>query len=568
LAVKGRRALIPKVIPATVAVLLAAACQGTSTPPAQPVPAGPPAIPDAQPAVDAPLFLGQNAFAAPISDQADYAPLVATARSDGGNTGVVDGPAPLGQAPVTCSAATSILAPMLWGHRGLTAGCQVEVAAGLTKPCLAAVDTANLTVTSRWLPPGQDLNLSSAVVDDADRIVVTTRQGHLFVVTRPDGDGPAFRVVRDIDLSGHLTDGQGLLAAVDDSSGNLWFTSGGPVSGPLATSTTVGLVTALDQVVTVTLADQRVETGLAVDQANVYLATAPAGPADHPGAQGTVYDLAAASGQIQTVWREQYDAGSGVKPGATTRGTGSPVVLLGSQYLAITDNADGQSHLLVFLRGPQSALAPRSTTSTSAATPLPTASTAPTSTSPTTAPASQSGGAVVDPRLVCNVALFGPGASAVTAAPIGYSSADTTSVIVANGYNTPAPPSNPSDDGPANDDNQMAPGVTRIDVLPDGSGCRAQWTTPLRLTTGPVLSVTTGLVYGYTQDESRAAAGSYVWYFVAVDYRTGRIVWRQRSGAGSTKNDDRQPMMVGANGVLYQIVPLGLVWMRDVTQQP
>ncbi len=78
----------------------------------------------------------------------------------------------------------------------------------------------------------------------------------------------------------------------------------------------------------------------------------------------------------------------------------------------------------------------------------------------------------------------------------------------------------------------------------------------------------TGLVYGYTEDEARAAGGSYVWYFVAVDYRTGRVVWRQRAGAGSTKNDDGEPTVAGANGVLYQTVPLGLVWMRDVTQHP
>jgi hypothetical protein len=114
----------------------------------------------------------------------------------------------------------------------------------------------------------------------------------------------------------------------------------------------------------------------------------------------------------------------------------------------------------------------------------------------------------------------------------------------------------------------MATGLARVDVALDGTGCQTAWTVPLRLKTAPVLSTTTGLVYGYTQDEARAAAGRYIWYFVAVDYRTGRVTWRQRSGAGGTKNDNRQPLVLGANGVLYQTLPLGLVGMRDVAQRP
>jgi hypothetical protein len=611
----SKRRRVPAVLSGAVAALLLAACQGAGTPPPQPVSAGPPPIPDSQPAVDAPLFLGQNAFANPIADQADYAPLIATTRADGGNSGVVDVAGPLGRAPVTGSAAVPLRAPLLWGRRGLTTGCQVGEGSA-SQPCLAAVDASTLTVTARWQPGGQDLNLATAVIDDTDRILVTTRQRHLFVLTRPDGTGSTFRVLRDIDLSSHLDPGDGLLAGVADSSGNLWFVSGGPA--PAAgqappTSTTVGYVTPEDQVATVTLAGQRVETGLAVDQGNVYLATAPAGAPAGLRALGFVYDLVA-NGGVQTVWREGYDAGSGVKPGATTRGTGAPVVLLGSQYLAVTDNADPQSHLLVFLRGPLAATPGRSggatTTSPTTAGVASTAtvstgalstaapstaavstaapSTAAVSTGAVSTGAVSSGAGTTSPtaaaspvvgsasgtvaggtsRLVCSVPLFAAGASAVTEAPIGYSSSDGNSVIVANGYNTPAPLASPTDGGPANDINQMASGVTRVDVLPDGSGCRTQWTSTVRLETGPILSSPTGLVYGYTEDEIRAATGSYVWYFVALDFRTGRVVWRQRAGAGATKNANREPTMVGANGVLYQAVPLGLVWMRDVSQRP
>lgn len=509
--------------------------------------------------------------------------MLATARADGGNSGVSDGPAPLGRAPVTGSAAVALLPPLLWGRGGLVAGCHIELVPGLTKSCLAAVDTSNLTVEARWLPPGQDINVATAVLDDSQQVVVTTAQGHLFVVARPDGNDPSFRVDRDVDLGAHLGAGQGLLAAVVDTGGNLWFVSGGPPpSGAPSPDTTVGYVTPDDQVVTAVLANQRVETGLAVDQGTVYLATAPAGTADHANATGEVSALTAAPGQVSLAWQQPYDAGSGIKPGGLTRGSASPVMLLGRQYLAITDNADDQAHLLVFLRGALPALpvaasttstTPTSTSRAPSTTQLPT-TTLPTTTlatgalTTTTSPAGGSAAANPDRRLVCSVGLFTPGASAVTTAPIAYSAVDAASVIVADGLNTPPPVVGAPDGGPANDLGPMTPGVTRVDVALDATSCTTVWTTPLRVHSGLVASSTTGLVYGYTQDVTRAAAGSYIWYFVAIDYRTGRIVWRQRAGAGSTKNDNRRPLFLGANGVLYQTVPLGLEWMRDVAQRP
>ncbi len=602
------------------AVLVATSCQGTAAPAPRPVVAGPAPIPDAQLVVDAPLFVGQNAFAAPLAHQTDYTPELATVRADGGNSGVFDGPGPLAKAPVTGSAALAIGAPLLWGRDGLTAGCQMDVA-GLTRACLATVDTATLTVGSRWSPPGQDLILAGAEMDDNGRIVIATRQRHIVVVARPDGLTGAWRVARDVDLSGHLSAGQSLLATVADASGNLWFTSGAAAAagdGVPATGApgdaVVGYVTSGDQVVTTTLAGQQAENGFAVDQGNVFLATVPdgtaAGTTAGTAANGQVYDLAAAGGQVTIVWQQPYDAGTTAKAGSTDRGTGAAPVLLGAQYLALADNADAQAHLLVFLRGSAgghsagppstSTSAPTSSAPTSSAptssatgpgsasnsslttsTPTSTSTTTPAATStpaatPTSTPTgTASSTSTTQPaagghsaRLLCRVPLFTPGASAVTSAPVGYSSGDTNSVIVANGFATPAPLASPSDDGPGNNMNQMPGGVARIDVLADGSGCQTQWTAPLRLKTAPVLATTTGLIYGYTQDDVRAATGSYIWYFAALDYPTGRVVWRQRAGAGSTKNDNGQPTILGANGVLYQTLPLGLTWMRDLAQHP
>lgn len=564
-----RRNPIPLVLGA---VWLATACQPATPPPAPPsIVQGPPAVPDAQPAVNAPLFVGQAAFADPLAAQVDYTPTLTSARVDGANSGVVDGSAPLGSAPVTGSAALALQAPLLWGHGGLTAGCQTPAAGGSRVACLEAVNSATMTVEARWAPAGQDLNVATAVLDGQGRILVTSRQNHLFVVTRPAAANGAFQVVRDVDLNPQLGNQQ-LGSAIADADGDLWFFTATPAAAvPAPVGATVGYVTQSGQVVATTLAGQVVATAPAVDGENVYLATSPsaAAAAESPGGtaadEGEVYDLTAA-GQVQLVWHEPYDAGTSVKPGATIRGTSSPVLLLGSQFLAVTDNADSQEHLLVFLRHQ---LLPSPSTTGSAPTTRATtgaAAAATATTATTAAPGSTSG--ATDPRLLCRVPLFGAGASAVTVAPIAYSSSAADSVIVANGYGTPAPPASAQDNSAANDLDPMPGGLSRIDVAPDGSECRSVWTAPVRFEAPPVMATSTGLVYGYTEDPERAAVGTYVWYFAGIDYRSGNVLWEQRAGAGSTKNNDGLPSVVDDGGVLYQLLPLGLEWMHDVSPNP
>jgi hypothetical protein len=79
----------------------------------------------------------------------------------------------------------------------------------------------------------------------------------------------------------------------------------------------------------------------------------------------------------------------------------------------------------------------------------------------------------------------------------------------------------------------------------------------------PYVSTRTGLVFLYTQDAALARSGVWVWYFTAVDYRNGRVVWQARAGAGGTKNDDDAPMSIGPTGAVYQNFPFGVVWVHD-----
>ncbi len=513
----------------------ATSCSKKNVAPVTP-PVGPPAIADSQPATDAPLFIGANAFADPLAHQSAVVPTLGTARMDASNSGVVDSLAPLGHSPFTGSDQTPVSAPMLWDRRGgLTAGCHIELGPHTVKACLAAVDPVTLAITARWLPPGQDLNLAPAVIDNQQRVVVTTRQNHVLLVQRPEDPGALFRLVRDVDVTSSLEAGEVLRAATEDRRGNIWFTTGGPpgTNAPVATTSTVGYITSTDQVIVTQFADQVIEHDPAVQQDDLFVATAPAGAADHAGATGYVYSVTASPGQVQTVWRERYDAGGIRKPGGSSRGSGSPVVLLGGRFAAVTDNADPQVHLLVYAQG--------------------------------NLPPGVSGPDVSDPRLLCRVPLFTAGASAVNSAAIGYDSESADSVIVASGYQAP-PVLNAAGDinGPSNNMSGMAPGLTRVDIAPDGSACQSAWSTPIRMKSGPLLSSASGLLYGYTQDDGRAGLGSYVWYFAAIDYRTGRVAWQQRVGAGGIKNDNFEPLSLGPDGTLYQLLAQGVIWMRDV----
>lgn len=81
------------------------------------------------------------------------------------------------------------------------------------------------------------------------------------------------------------------------------------------------------------------------------------------------------------------------------------------------------------------------------------------------------------------------------------------------------------------------------------------WEVPdLRIQSMPLISTKNGLVYGYTQSVDDSLDGIWVWYVVALDWRTGKEVWRVRAGAGGTYNDDYQPGALGRMGVFIRVL--------------
>jgi hypothetical protein len=228
-----------------------------------------------------------------------------------------------------------------------------------------------------------------------------------------------------------------------------------------------------------------------------------------------MYRLAAdPDGVPQIVWRSEYKNINGKKPGQLSPGSGtSPTILDGGKYVAIADNAE-QMHIVVYrTAGPN------------------------------------------EKRVVCEVPVFESGAGATEDSLIGLG----RSLIVANEYgsdnNNPTKPS--------------VPGIARVDIDANGKGCSLVWTNDQVAApqVGPKMSTKTGLVYFFTRKYDKSAMvyeyGLDVYYWTAVDFRTGEIVWEQQVGTGSLFNSYVPGPAIGPTGALYVGAYGGLISIRD-----
>jgi hypothetical protein len=225
-----------------------------------------------------------------------------------------------------------------------------------------------------------------------------------------------------------------------------------------------------------------------------------------------------ADDQPYIVWEEPYDTIGTVRPGQYELGSGTtPTVLGEGKYVAITDNAE-QMHVVVYRTD-----------------------------------------ARLDPnesRVVCEVPVFDfPGGGA--GANSNSLSGSRNSIIVQNTSDylfdwedaTLVTPSKP--------------GIERIDIDPNGKGCTKVWVnTEVASTELPKPSTRTGLIY--TQDRKYDAENDvYVYYWVALDFRTGEVVWEKMMGTGDRFDNWWAPLGIGPNGALYGTVYGGVTMLRD-----
>jgi hypothetical protein len=220
-------------------------------------------------------------------------------------------------------------------------------------------------------------------------------------------------------------------------------------------------------------------------------------------------------GEIEHTWREDYDNGTVQKPGTLSHGSGTSPTLIGEDLVAIADDGHPFTHVMVYKRGEQ----------------------------------------IEGDRVVCKVPIFEEGKSATENSLMVYGNA----MVVQNDY------------GHVFEGNALetSPGIVRIDVREDRSGCDVVWYNSQMLSQSlPRLSTATGLLYFYTFKKQAPDDFFGGWYLTAVDFDTGEELWDRLISPGTGTIIDplssvTAPVVLGPNGAAYVGIRTGVVMAKD-----
>ncbi|HKP89484.1 MAG TPA: hypothetical protein VJT75_05860 [Thermoleophilaceae bacterium] len=221
-------------------------------------------------------------------------------------------------------------------------------------------------------------------------------------------------------------------------------------------------------------------------------------------------------GEPKVTWRAVYPNSGIHKPGQADASSGTTPTLMKGGLVAITDNAD-PTHIVVYRKAPK----------------------------------------VAGGRVVCRHPIFKKGASA-TDQSLNVAG---RAIVAENNYGYTGPPA--TQDGAS-----TTPGLTRVDLDRDGTGCHHVWTSrEIAPTVVPKISLPNGLVYTYTKPARED--GSDFWYLTALDFRTGKRVYSFRAGEGLGYNNNYAPITIGPdNGAVYIGVLGGMAMLRDAAPPP
>jgi hypothetical protein len=270
------------------------------------------------------------------------------------------------------------------------------------------------------------------------------------------------------------------------------------------------------------------------------------------------------NGEPKTTWRAVYPNSGIHKPGQSDAGSGTTPTLMGKDWVSITDNADPMD-VVVYDRSAS----------------LDTGS-APSKTKKAKRKHRRGKGRRKKPmhqqnqakqRLVCSAPVFAAGASDTDQSLIGTDH----SMIAENNYGY-------SGITATLNGATTSPGLARVDVVKStttGKGkrkrkgkrgrkrrakgkttvsysCRTIWTSnEIAPSVVPKLSLGNGLVYTYTKPPR--SDGVDAWYLTALDFRTGRTIYRRLAGTGLGFNNNYAPVTLGPDGTAYVGVLGGLV---------
>jgi len=162
--------------------------------------------------------------------------------------------------------------------------------------------------------------------------------------------------------------------------------------------------------------------------------------------------------------------------------------------------------------------------------------------------------------VVCSVPVFEEGKSGTDVSVACFEHADETgegtgvySVLVENnwGHHT-FPRSRPR------------PGLTRVDVVRHDDGtydCEQIWASSEKSICVFKLSLGSGLVYMYWRSESCPITQ---WYLTAVDFTTGKTVYKKLVGTGLGYNNWAGALFLHPDGgIAYSTTIFGLVMIQD-----
>jgi hypothetical protein len=441
-----------------------------------------------------------------------------TAHNDSWNSDTAAVMAALGRRPVVWSsnlASTGrTLSSLMTSTMGFDSkGRLVAACVSGEETFVVLIDPVSLAVLSSYELTGSGLgSLGSAYffVDERDQIVIAN--GADKIITLREGGtevSPVLELVSDetYDLSAlsplPVPAGDHLAGLCPDWQGRIWFSTAGSSSS----APRVGVIdpATYPTVKWVELgAGEHISNGFAVGRTSAYVVTS----------QKMYRVWAQLNNQPAVAWSEPYDTTGVVKPGQYSLGSGTSPTIMGSgKYVAIADNAVPMK-VVVFrtaahLHGHEE-------------------------------------------RIVGETPVFaGMQGQAAENSLIGLGS----SLIVENNYGWYRDPATlkltPS-----------LPGYARVDVRANGRGLRTVWVNEdVASTVSMRLSTRNGLIY--TVARKIDANGLDVYYWTALSFRTGKVVWEKMAGTGILFDSYYPGLAISPRGVLYLGVGGGLIALKD-----
>lgn len=342
------------------------------------------------------------------------------------------------------------------------------------------------------------MNLGYFMLDHLGRVIVTNAQGEILFLKKKAGQDEII-LDQKITLPEHIKKRGQLSQVLPDYSGNYWFFM--PGERDLRDAQVGYIDQNSGEVKIIALKNELIENGMAIDSSGVYVVS-----------DKSLYKFHFSQAEgIDQIFKENYETSSVIKPGTISfYGSGTTPTLHQDDLVTITDNADGRVNLLVYDR--------RNQVSKSE-------------------------------RLICKVPLFEINKSSVENTVVAHHN----SIIVQNWHNAPTFMGSLR---------KMEPGIWRIDVREDRSGCDVIWKNSTSFGTSTLkLSTQTGLLYLATANRSKLVREKS--YLEMIDFESGKVVKRQYLGRGFASRFMMSPIYIIPGNKIVQPVYSGIVTVEN-----